>query len=208
MRAGTLIGGCVAVLIALAVAAFLATHDRVDGQEWVGPSGEARLRPFLAAERFAERMGLKVSEVRALPELQTLAPRGALLVPNLRQEMHAGKLAELAAWASRGGHLIVEAEALGVPDPLLDQLGVARSQDEPIDKVFTVQPGFTVYLSEGMKLDAPQRDVRLEYLASAALGDEVVVRLAGDTGSWSATIGRRDGPALVRATGGVGIATD
>jgi hypothetical protein len=161
MRAGTLIGGCVAVLIALAVAAFLATHDRVDGQEWVGPSGEARLRPFLAAERFAERMGLKVSEVRALPELQTLAPRGALLVPNLRQEMHAGKLAELAAWASRGGHLIVEAEALGVPDPLLDQLGVARSQAEPIDKVFTVQPGFTVYLSEGMKLDAPQRDVRL-----------------------------------------------
>ena len=66
MRAGTLIGGCVAVLIALAVAAFLATHDRVDGQEWVGPSGEARLRPFLAAERFAERMGLKVSELRAL----------------------------------------------------------------------------------------------------------------------------------------------
>ena len=161
MRAGTIIFGCIAVLCAFAVAAFLATHDRVDAQEWVGPSGEARLRPFLAAERLAERMGMKVSEVRALPELQTLAPRGALLVPNLRQELHGGKLAELAAWASRGGHLIVEAEALGVPDPLLDQLGVARSQAEPIDKVFPVQPGFTVYLSEGMKLDAPQRDVRL-----------------------------------------------
>ena len=160
MRAGTIIFGCIAVLCAFAVAAFLATHDRVDAQEWVGPSGEARLRPFLAAERFAERMGMKVSEVRALPELQALPPRGVLLVPNLRQEMHSGRLAGLAAWASRGGHLMVEAEALGVPDPLLDQLGVARSQAEPIDKVFAVQH-LSVYLSEGMKLDAPQRDVRL-----------------------------------------------
>ena len=155
MRAGTIIFGCLAVLIALAVAAFLATHDRVDAQEWVGPSGEER-----AQARFAERMGMKVSEVRALPELQTLAPRAALLVPALRQEISAGKLAELAAWASRGGHLIVEAEALGVPDPLLDQLGVARSQAEPIDKVFAVQD-FSVYLNEGMKLDAPQRELRL-----------------------------------------------
>ena len=41
----------VGILIVLSVAWFLTAHDRVVVQEWVGPSGEARLREFLAAQR-------------------------------------------------------------------------------------------------------------------------------------------------------------
>ena len=60
------------ILIVLGVVWFFATHDRVMVKEWVGPSGEARLKEFLAAQRFADRMGMKVTEVRSLPELDAL----------------------------------------------------------------------------------------------------------------------------------------
>jgi hypothetical protein len=150
----------IVVLAALAVlftAVFLATHDRVTVQEWVGASGEARLRPFLAAERFAGRMGMKASEVRALPELQALPPRGVLLLPARRQQLHPGKLADLVRWVENGGHLIVEAEALGVPDPMLDQLGITRARAEAPRKPSRIElpqagRSLTAYLGEPMTL--------------------------------------------------------
>ena len=42
---------------------------------------------------------------------------------------------------------------------------------------------------------------RLEYLASAGRGDEVVVDLHGDASAWQARIRRLDGPELLRAQG-------
>ena len=163
----SLVGG----LVLLLVAWFLATHDRVTRQDWVGPSGEARLRPFLAAERFAERMGLKVSEVRSLPGLDALPAGGVLLVPNRRQELHAARLADLLRWVENGGHLIVEAEFLGVPDPLLDQLGVKRSATEPLKNPLTLDvPGarqrLSVFFGDGMRLDAEQGAAHLRIGAS------------------------------------------
>jgi acyl-ACP thioesterase len=48
---------------------------------------------------------------------------------------------------------------------------------------------------------ARPRTYRLEYLASAARGDEVAVALHGGADRWSATIRRADGAELVRAAG-------
>ena len=163
----SLVGG----LLLLLVAWFLATHDRVTRQDWVGPSGEARLRPYLAAQRFAERMGLKVSEVRSLPGLDALPAGGVLLVPNRRQELHTARLADLLRWVENGGHLIVEAEFLGVPDPLLDQLGVKRSVAEPLKNPLTLDvPGarqrLRVFFGDGMRLDAEQGKAHLRIGAS------------------------------------------
>ena len=76
----------VGILIVLSVAWFLATHDRVVVQEWVGPSGEARLREFLAAQRFAERMGWKVTDMRSLPHSTRCRPGGASH-PHRRQQL-------------------------------------------------------------------------------------------------------------------------
>jgi Domain of unknown function (DUF4350) len=164
-------------LVVLGVAWFLATHDRVTREDWVGPSGEARLRPFLAAQRFAERRGLKVSEVRSLPALDALPAGGVLLVPNRRQELGAARLADLLRWVENGGHLIVEAEFLGVPDPLLDQLGVKRSAAEPLKRPLTLDvPGarqLQVFFGDAMRLDAAQGEARLRIgtnLASFARG--------------------------------------
>jgi acyl-ACP thioesterase len=46
-----------------------------------------------------------------------------------------------------------------------------------------------------------RRTVRLEYLASAASGDEVTVDLFGDARAWTAQIRRADGSHLLRAAG-------
>lgn len=162
----------------LLVAWFLTTHDRVTRQQWVGPTGEARLREFLAAQRLAERMGAKVTELRSLPALDALPPQGALVVPNRRQELPPAKMDEIVRWAERGGHLIVEAEFLGVPDPLLDRLGVARSAAEAQRRPLAVaMPGapkkLDVFLGDAMKLRLGARAADLsvsEGLASFTFG--------------------------------------
>ncbi|HZO00163.1 MAG TPA: DUF4350 domain-containing protein [Burkholderiales bacterium] len=185
---------------------FLATHDRVTRTEWVGPSGEARMNDFLAAERFAERMGFKVSEVRALPDLDALSASGRLLVPNRRQELSPQKLAELVRWVESGGHMIVEAEPLAVPDPLLDQLAVRRSAVEPARKPLVVQvPGASrrlqVYFGDAMRLETAQAEVHVRagaHLVSFARGRGMVtvassLRFARNPGydDYFARIGQR-----------------
>ena len=56
-------------LAAVAALWLYSEFERVPDKSWMPASGEARLRPFLAAERFAERRGMRARELRALPEL-------------------------------------------------------------------------------------------------------------------------------------------
>ena len=116
----------VLALLALGVIWFLSAFERVPARERVGPSGEARRNPYLAAERLAVRMGLATRELRSLPELDTLKAGGALLVPSRRQALDPRRMREILSWVEGGGHLIAEAEFIGVPDPLLDLAGVQR----------------------------------------------------------------------------------
>ena len=111
---------------ALGVAWFLANYERVPVKRMTTAKGEARLKDFLAAERFAARMGMRAGEVRSLPQLQAMPPGGVLLVPARRQALDQLSLQRILGWVAGGGHLIAEAEYLGVEDPLLDALGVAR----------------------------------------------------------------------------------
>lgn len=181
MRTRLLLGGVVLLLIALSVAWFLANFEKRPVKEWVGASGEARLRPYLAAERFAERMGWKASEVRALPGLANLPAGGVLLMPPRRQALTPERIAEIVAWVERGGHLIADAELLGVPDPLFDALGVKRAPGERATKPQSVElaPGrrITAALYGGMQLTVPHAEVRFRVggeLASFARGRGLV----------------------------------
>ena len=56
-----------APIVAIAVIWFYSQFEQVPDKVWLPPSGEARLRPFLAAERFAERMGMRAKELRSMP---------------------------------------------------------------------------------------------------------------------------------------------
>jgi hypothetical protein len=113
-------------LLALGALWFFTRFELVPAKQWIGPGAEARRDPYLAAGRFAERMGLQVRRVRALPELDKLPADGVLLLPARRQAIDPRRLRQLATWAEGGGHLLVEAELPGVSDPLLDRLGVQR----------------------------------------------------------------------------------
>ena len=120
-----------ALLALAALAAWLVEGiEKVPVTERVPASGEARLRPFLAAERLAERMGMASRELRSLAELDAPAAYAVLLVPNHRPSIDAKRAARLLAWVQDGGHLVVEAEPARMPDPLLDAAGVRRERDQ------------------------------------------------------------------------------
>jgi hypothetical protein len=161
---------------------FRANFERVPAKEWVGASGEARLRQFLAAERYAERMGWNAKELRSLPELDALPAGGVLLMPNRRQALAGNRMAELVRWVERGGHLIAEAEYLGVPDPLFDLLGVQRAEGAAAAKPLSVelpQTGrrLSVFMPGSPKLVTAEGDVRFriaDQLVSFGRGRGVV----------------------------------
>jgi hypothetical protein len=181
MKARILIVGCLAVLVGLGVLWFRTNFEKAPTNEWVGASGEARLRQFLAAERFAERMGWKATEARSLPALAELPTNGVLLMPYRRQALTRERLAELVRWAEGGGHLIIEAEYLGVADPLLELLGIERA-DVPMVKQLAAEVSgedrkLKIGMASGMKLVAAERNPRLrvgEQLYSFSRGRGVV----------------------------------
>lgn len=183
MRTRILLFGAVVVLIALAVVWFRNNFEKVPVKEWVGASGEAQRRPFLAAARLAERMGWRAVELRSVPQLETLPVAGVLLMPNRRQALTAERREALLRWAERGGHLIVEAEFIGVPDPLLDQLGVTRTEGPVPAKSVRVElpQGRTlnVFMPSPVKLAGGTGEVRLR------AGDQVV---SLDRGRGSVTV--------------------
>lgn len=129
----------VLALAALGVVWFFQTYERLPGRERVPASGEARLREFLAAERFAERMGLPAHELRSLGDLDAPRAGAVLLVPSRRQALDAQRVARLLAWVQAGGHLVAEAELMGVDDPLLGALGVEREPRKPYEKPLVVE---------------------------------------------------------------------
>jgi hypothetical protein len=150
-------------LVVLGVLWFLQTYERVPSKEYVPASGEARLRDFLAAERFAERMGLRSSELRSLADLDTLARSGVLLMPGHRQALDAPRAARLLAWVEAGGHMVVEAELLGVDDPLFAALGIAREARE-----FILKP---------LLVDIDGRPLKVLFVSRMALRSAVTPRL-------------------------------
>ena len=108
----------VGVLVVLGVAWFLATHDRVDAAglgRAVGRGAAARRSSPRSASPSA--WDCKVSEVRSLPELDALPARRRAAGAGPPPGAAAARIAELLRWVDNGGHLIVEAESLGVRRP-------------------------------------------------------------------------------------------
>ena len=113
-----------AAIALLAIAWFFSRFEYVTVNERTPLRGEARLRPFLAAERFSERMGLAAHELRAMPELDRLAEGSVLILPRQRRAVDARRAEQLAAWVDRGGHLVVEAEFASAEDPVFARFGL------------------------------------------------------------------------------------
>lgn len=85
-------------------------------------------------------------------------------------------------------------------------LAVRRTDLDPLDHVNNAV--YVDWLTEALDgagwpsaLDGPGRTLRLEYLASAEHGDDVVVELFGDPLTWTARVRRSGGGELLRARG-------
>lgn len=104
-----------------------------------------------------------------------------------------------------------DSEILRVPAPTGEPvsstaLEVRRADLDPLDHVNNAV--YVDWLTEALDeagwhapAEAPARTIRLEYLASAELGNEVAVELYGEPAAWRARIRRSDGAELLRAEG-------
>lgn len=85
-------------------------------------------------------------------------------------------------------------------------LSVRRADLDPLDHVNNAV--YVDWLTEALDAagwraaeEPASRTIRLEYLASAAFGNEVTIELFGAAAAWSARIRRSDGAELLRAEG-------
>jgi hypothetical protein len=115
---------------------FLANFEQVPEQIWVGFQGKARRDHYLAAQRLVQAMGMQAQSMRELPALRTLPEQATLFLPAARQTITPQLREAILLWIHQGGRLIIEAEEIHQPDPLLDELGVERTAietDEAVD---------------------------------------------------------------------------
>ncbi|WP_415753397.1 DUF4350 domain-containing protein [Pseudomonas leptonychotis] len=106
-----------------------------------GPDPEARANPYLAAEHFLRKQGLKVQRADGLEVMKDLPSVGqTLLLLGDRNRMTPKQAERLLAWAGKGGHLLFVAERLWDEedgksgDLLLDSLGIQQYESEELDE--------------------------------------------------------------------------
>lgn len=204
--------GLLAALFALGGAWFLATYERVDVKEWVGPSPAARANPYLAAMRFAERLGMKTSFASDAARLDALAPNTVVILPAGRSGLSAARGRALDQWMQSGGHAIVEPEAAGEIDALLDSYGIKREESRRPPKASTTaielpgaakpivaaRLGSTVLRFERNRPDIAPEDKTGIWLASIPIGAGRLTVVSGLDRFRNRTIGAHDHAELLR----------
>jgi hypothetical protein len=120
------------LLLALAVVGgswFVTRFERVPVQERTEEEAEARRNPYLALERFLNRLGRPLTRQDNARALDALPPNGALILDRQRrQHMTPARVDRLLTWVDRGGYLVLVPEAVAVDDPLLAALKVSRGK--------------------------------------------------------------------------------
>lgn len=102
---------------------FFDNFERRPREVTSGFSGAARNNPFLAAERFLERLGVRVQSVPGRQLLRNLPSPDDVLVANGLGPLNARRRAELHRWLSDGGQLVVEATELSALGEAVDAQG-------------------------------------------------------------------------------------
>jgi hypothetical protein len=96
------------------------------------PKGEAVRNPLFAAQRLAERLGVKAGSRNGFRNLTGADPHGSVVVITTgRRTMTSRQRDELLAWISAGGHLVTVTYSLersgNKPDPLMLAIGVRQT---------------------------------------------------------------------------------
>ena len=142
----------VAALAALGWLWFVTNYEQVEIEIPVGASAAARANPYLAAMRFAERLGWKASLEQQPARTRQAPERTSILLPAGRAWLTPARAQELLRDAERGAHLIVEPEPERQRDPLLESLGVGRRTIKPTGGHFDAEfPGAEAPLRLGAR---------------------------------------------------------
>jgi hypothetical protein len=127
MKRGPVLAIVALVAIAVVGWSWFVTHfEKVEVEIPVGASAAARANPYLAAMRFAERLGWAASLESQPVRLRDVPARTGILLPAGRAWLTPERAQALLRGAENGAHLIVEPEPVRQRDPLLDALGVGR----------------------------------------------------------------------------------
>ncbi|WP_078083693.1 DUF4350 domain-containing protein [Microbulbifer mangrovi] len=130
------------LLLAAAAALFLYFFERHTEEVDLGPGPEARRNPFLAAERFLDRLDISHRRADNIAVLSTLKQGDALFLASSSQIYNDDRLRELLDWVEAGGHAIVIAHGSGdgehEQDLLLNALGLGVTSGD-LDFYFNSQ---------------------------------------------------------------------
>lgn len=108
---------------------FVTFFEEVTVKKRSPPQPEARRNPYLALERFLQRMGRPLQRQNDARTLDALPPGGILILDDQRRaHMTPTRLAHLLTWVEQGGMLIVTPEPGLREDPLLKAFQVSRWQ--------------------------------------------------------------------------------
>lgn len=103
-----ILGAVLAVLSALFGVWVYQNFERTLVEARGGLSPEARRNPYLAAERFLERLGVETTSEGSRERLQTPPESaGLMIVRHLGWDLTETQIDALEAWMERGGHLVV-----------------------------------------------------------------------------------------------------
>lgn len=120
--------GLPTLLLGLGAAWFFENFEKITVETDEGDfQGEAKRKPYLAAQYLLQHSGAQVEYLHTLPRVETLPVEQAalLLLPN-QAVLNQAQSDALLAWVERGGHLLFEAwSEEAAKEPLLSALGVS-----------------------------------------------------------------------------------
>jgi len=124
---------------------FVQNFERQSEEVRAGFSPAARRNPWLAAERFLQRLDIQTESLSGRESL--LAPpeqTGVLLVRDLGPGLAPPRQQRLLDWVASGGHLVLALQRIPDKDelnhPLLEWLGVSLQRLDPADEVEATEP--------------------------------------------------------------------
>jgi hypothetical protein len=168
------------VIALLGGAWFMQNFERHSEEIRSGFSVAARRNPWLAAERYLQRLGLRVEAVTGREYLRTPpAQAGVLLVRELGPDQPEARQRELLAWVAAGSHLVITPQVSSLSDEsvhgLLQTLGVSVLEREPAADAGPVE----------MRLTGSTEPLRIDFERSRSLqfeGEVAVWRARAEIG--------------------------
>ncbi|ARS50126.1 hypothetical protein PSMEN_17665 [Ectopseudomonas mendocina] len=140
-RAGFILSLVLLLMLGLLASYLLGKLEPYEDVVEHGPAPEVASSPYLAAEHFLRKQGLKAQRAEGLEVLDGLPSQGqTLMLLADRSNMTPRQVERVLQWTANGGHLLFIAERLWDEeegksgDLLLDLLGIQQYMSEELDE--------------------------------------------------------------------------